>query len=36
MDLGATDEQLDSPMVFCSGRDGTASYARTHPGRVPT
>ena len=26
MDLGATDEQLDSPMVFCSGRDGTASY----------
>lgn len=27
MDLGATDEQLDSPMVFCSGRDGTASYS---------
>ena len=26
MDLGASDEQLDSPMVFCSGRDGTASY----------
>ncbi len=26
MDLGATDEQLDSPMVFCSGRAGTASY----------
>ncbi|MBQ5754542.1 MAG: translational GTPase TypA [Oscillospiraceae bacterium] len=26
MDLGATDEQLDSPMVFCSGRQGTASY----------
>ncbi len=26
MDLGATDEQLDSPMVFCSGRNGTASY----------
>ena len=25
MDLGATDAQLDSPMVFCSGRDGTAS-----------
>lgn len=22
MDLGATDEQLDSPMVFCSGRAG--------------
>ncbi|MEA5051682.1 MAG: translational GTPase TypA [Oscillospiraceae bacterium] len=27
MDLGATNEQLDSPMVFCSGRDGTASYS---------
>ena len=27
MDLGATDEQLDSPMVFCSGRNGTASYS---------
>lgn len=25
MDLGATDEQLDSPILFCSGRDGTAS-----------
>ena len=31
MDLGATDEQLDSPMVFCSGRNGTASYDWTHP-----
>jgi len=27
MDLDATDEQLDSPMLFCSGRQGTASYA---------
>jgi len=27
MDLNATDEQLDSPMLFCSGRDGTASYS---------
>ncbi|NLC78960.1 MAG: GTP-binding protein, partial [Ruminococcaceae bacterium] len=27
MDLGATSEQLDSPMVFCSGRAGTASYS---------
>lgn len=27
MDLGATDEQLDSPMVFCSGRSGTASFS---------
>ena len=25
MDLNATDEQLDSPMIFCCGRDGTAS-----------
>ena len=31
MDLGATDEQLDSPMVFCSGRNGTASYDWIHP-----
>ena len=27
MDLNATDEQLDSPMLFCSGRHGTASYS---------
>ena len=27
MDLNATDEQLDSPMLFCSGRNGTASYS---------
>ncbi len=27
MDLNATDEQLDSPMIFCSGRDGTASLS---------
>ncbi len=27
MDLGATDHQLDSPTVFCSGRNGTASYS---------
>lgn len=25
MELNATDEQLDSPFVYCSGRDGTAS-----------
>ena len=25
IDLNATDEQLDSPILFCSGRDGTAS-----------
>ena len=27
MDLNATDEQLDSPMIFCSGRAGTASLS---------
>jgi GTP-binding protein len=27
IDLDATDEQLDSPMLFCSGRRGTASYS---------
>ena len=25
IDLGASDEQLDSPMLYCSGREGTAS-----------
>ena len=32
MDLDATDEQLDSPMLFCSGRQGTASYSPDVPG----
>ena len=32
MDLNATDEQLDSPMLFCSGRQGTASYSPDVPG----
>ena len=27
MDLGASDEQLDSPVIFCSGRQGTATYS---------
>ena len=27
LELGATDEQFDSPMLFCSGRTGTASYS---------
>ncbi|MBR3991090.1 MAG: translational GTPase TypA [Clostridia bacterium] len=27
LDLDATDEQLDSPMIFCSGRAGTASLS---------
>ena len=32
MDLDATDEQLDSPMLFCSGRNGTASLSPEIPG----
>ena len=32
MDLDATPEQLDSPMLFCSGRQGTASYSPEIPG----
>ena len=32
MDLDASDEQLDSPMLYCSGRDGTASYHPNEPG----
>ena len=32
MDLDATDEQLDSPMLFCSGRQGTASHSPEVPG----
>ena len=33
MDLDATDEQLDSPMLFCSGRQGTASVSPSEPGK---
>lgn len=32
MDLNASDEQLDSPILFCSGRDGTASEDEHTPG----
>ena len=32
IDLNASDEQLDSPMLFCSGRQGTASYSPDVPG----
>ena len=32
LDLDATEEQLESPVVFCSGRNGTASYSPDHPG----
>lgn len=31
MDLNATDDQLDSPVVFCSGRDGTAAMSPKGP-----
>ena len=32
LDLNATDEQLDSPMLFCCGRSGTASLTPDEPG----
>lgn len=32
MDLNATDEQLDSPVIFCSGREGTATTDYTQAG----
>ena len=32
MDLNATPEQLDSPMLFCSARQGVASYSPDVPG----
>ena len=32
MDLNATDEQFESPTLFCSGRQGTASYSPDVPG----
>ena len=32
LDLNATEEQLDSPVIFCSGRDGIASYSPDVPG----
>lgn len=30
--LDATDEQLDSPIIYCSGRDGTASLSKDKQG----
>lgn len=33
MDLDASDEQLDSPILYCSGRDGTASESPNVPGK---
>lgn len=32
LELDATDEQLDSPMLFCSGRSGTATVNPHEPG----
>ena len=32
LNLDATDEQLDSPIIYCSGRDGTASMSPNTPG----
>lgn len=32
LDLDATEEQLESPVLFCSGRDGTASLSPDHVG----
>ena len=32
LDLNATDEQFESPTLFCSGRQGTASYSPDLPG----
>ena len=33
LDLDATDEQFNSPTVFCSGRQGTASYGPNEVGK---
>ncbi len=33
LDLDATDEQFNSPTVFCSGRQGTASYGPDQEGK---
>ncbi len=33
LDLNATDEQLDSPIIYCSGREGTASLDPNTPGK---
>ncbi len=33
LDLGANAQQLDSPMIYCSGRAGTASYNKDEEGR---
>ncbi len=32
LELNASTEQFDSPMIYCSGRDGTASFSPDEPG----
>ncbi len=32
LELNASNEQLDSPIIYCSGRDGTASLSPNEPG----
>ena len=32
IELNANDEQIDSPVIYCSGRAGTASYSQDEPG----
>ena len=36
LDLNATEDQFDSPMLFCSGRQGTASYSPDVAGTAST
>ncbi|MCD7783187.1 MAG: translational GTPase TypA [Firmicutes bacterium] len=33
LELNATSDQFDSPMIFCCGRSGTASYSPDEPGK---
>ena len=33
LDLDADEDQLNGPVLFCSGRDGTASFSPDHPGK---
>ncbi len=33
LELDATDEQIDSPIIYCSGRDGTASESPNEQGK---
>jgi len=33
LELDATEEQLDSPVIYCSGREGTATFSPDVPGK---